>query len=492
MGSNMDDPACRFEESMERDWLQFRRGLADRLAGLSDGEVMVVEVASEAAGELMGALPYCQAAVHGEVLRVEAVSNRFLDASCRLDQDEEMALVELGLQRVEDANFRVDLPQAHVDEAAVLITYALREVYAVIHPSQLVGESDETGGPVGMAECGVTSGSAGTGEPYERDTSSHGDDVPVPDGLPSGQERPHGRDGLVKALAALVKQQFGDSVGQDEDGDMLILTPQGVGVWVYVSPAAPRILIHSILVLDVQDEARALAEVNVLNMQNVAVTFVLRPGQIAVSYERGVVSLAKEEVLGDIRRIVESVDGWTDALIARVGGRRQSDDGPARRPLGRGGRDETDASDPEPRRAQRGKARAVRGDGKAPARRRDPRLEEGLRVLKELEAEEPGSLDPATLAAIFDQDRTLLLAAMDEQMASMRRWGRRASTARAREDDAHRERFLAMCRARQRHHHELRARLRAALRITVRPAGVRPEPGQGTLFGADECTEAAG
>jgi hypothetical protein len=81
-------------------------------------------------------------------LRVEAVSNAFLDAQHELTGEQEGALVDLGFGVPEEAqspNFWVDLEQREADRAAWLIAQALREVYGVVHPGYLEADGLEPG-----------------------------------------------------------------------------------------------------------------------------------------------------------------------------------------------------------------------------------------------------------------------------------------------------------------------------------------------------------
>ena len=88
----------------------------------------------------------------------------------------------------------------------------------------------------------------------------------------------------------------------------------------------------------------------------------------------------------ELVRFRTDADRWVTELVARVGGRSLVEDGPARPPSDR----------------QR---------VPQPAPPSDERLDQAVRVLRELEGEERGSVDVATLARIFHGDRDLLLEA---------------------------------------------------------------------------------
>ncbi len=133
----------RWDDALEAAWTGFRVRLADRLAGMDDGRSLLVGLPDE---ELLDAAPYCQVMVDQGWLRVEAVSNEFLDAQHVLDGDQEVALVELGFtepEPEESPNFWADLEQREADRAAWLMVSALRDVYGVMHPVYLQADGLE-------------------------------------------------------------------------------------------------------------------------------------------------------------------------------------------------------------------------------------------------------------------------------------------------------------------------------------------------------------
>ena len=121
----------RWDDAVETAWREFRQRLADRLAGMAEGDSIVVEVVGH---EVQGTRPYCQVAAGDGVLRVEAVSNVYLAVECEIDVSQEGALVHLGFDPPEtddwsegETNFWADVEQREADRAAVMVVDALRD-----------------------------------------------------------------------------------------------------------------------------------------------------------------------------------------------------------------------------------------------------------------------------------------------------------------------------------------------------------------------------
>ncbi len=352
-----DELERRWDDAMEEAWTGFRERLADRLAGL-DERSLLVGLPDE---ELLGAAPYCQVMAEEGWLRVEAVSNEFLDEQHQLDGDQAIALVGLGFSEPEDGespNFWLDLEQREADRAAWLVVHALRHVYAVLHPIYLEADGLE---PDRVVENGPA--------------------VEEPDDTP---RFPESSDELLAGLQVVLRELLGTEPVVDEDGDLVVPTEQTV-FFVTIGTRMPRILVHATLVRDVVDEQRALVEVNLLNKAEFGLTFVLADGSVTVRRELPMTVLVPADVRLELGRLTSEADRWVSDLLTRVGGRAVVEDGDAcsRTTVSRRCR----RSEPD-----------------------DERFRNALRVLRELEGEERGSVDPATMARIFHGDRDLLLA----------------------------------------------------------------------------------
>lgn len=420
----------RWDDAMEEAWVGFRGRVADRLAEMEDGRSLLVALTDE---ESDGVAPYCQVMVDRGWLRVEAASNECLDGHHELGGEQEAALVALGFDEPEDEqspNFWVDLEQREADRAAWLIVHALREVYGVLHP-------------VYLAADGL--------EPTPADAVVS--DVAPPDESPRFPQSP---GELMAALVEVAGGVLGQEAELDDDGDLPIRTESAV-LYVTVAQRAPRVLLFATLVTDVVDDQRALVEVNLLNRAEFGLTFLAAEGRVTVRRELPLTAFVPSDVRAELTRILTDIDRWVAELLARVGGRGWLETGEVNQPHDR----RTAPSRPEP----------------------DVRYDEAMRILRELESEERGSVDPATMVRIFHGDRELLLRAIRHSQQRTAYWGTRLREAE--EDQAAQAR---LCRARQRHHHELRSRLRRALRMAVQ-ATVRSErQEQLSLFAEDEAS----
>jgi hypothetical protein len=425
----------RWDDAVESAWREFRQRLADRLAELAEDETLIAELSNDEEG---GAAPYCQAIAGARWLRVEAVSNVYLADVYELDDRQHEALVALGFEAPsydnpqdnaeQSSNFWVDLEQREADRAAVMVVRALREVYAVLHPSYL--------------EPGEGEGTADIVTPR----------VLPPKPRPEQPVTPDGPDELRRAVDLAVRDLLPYKPEWDADGDLVMHTEHGL-VWVSVSEVSARILIHSPLVDEVVDESRALVEVNLLNDREFGLTFSFRDGRIRVTRDLDATVLVPAQLRLEVERFVNQVDRWACDLVTRVGGQRM-DDQTTRQPAS---------------------ARADRPAG--------GRFATAYAVMVELEREQRGSVGPATMARIFENDTGLLLKAV--RINEQRRREMRVKARAAR--DQGRSRAEQVARARQEYLRELTGRMRAALRLIVDAPVRKVQLDQLSLFDEDEC-----
>ncbi|KRF36969.1 type III secretion system chaperone [Nocardioides sp. Soil805] len=421
----------RWDDAVETAWRELRQRLADRLAEMAEDESLVVELAEETS---VGAAPYCQVLAGPGVLRVEAVSNVYLAEEYAMDVFQEGLLKHLGFAEPDatelpgNTNFWIDLDQREADRAAVMMVRALREVYAVVHPVYLSADGllDEV-----------------ADEPLRA--------IP-PRPRPEVVVHPEGPDEVRAAVDLAVRGLQDERPEWDEDGDLPLDTTRGV-VWVTIGAHLPRILLHAPLVGDVVDEARALVEVNLLNQREFGLTFSLRDGQITVFRELDASALVPAQLRLEIERLTTQVDRWAGDLVTRVGGRCMDEQTP-RQP-----------ADVTARPPAHGRFATAYG------------------VMVELERGQRGSVGPATIARIFDNDTGLLLKAV--RINEQRRREMRAKARAAREEG--RGRAEQVARARQEYLRELTARMRAALRLIVDAPVRKVQLDQMALFDEDEC-----
>ena len=428
MGVEMtDELERRWDDAIEAAWVELRQRVADRLAAMGEDETYLLEVPDDE--DLLGASPYCQVLAGPGVLRVEAVSNAYLDDSLLLDGEQEARLEGIGFEAPSDpelGNFWVDLEQREADRAAWMMVEALRQVYGVLHPAYLAGEGGTTDEPA--VEQVATA---------DRSTTYF----------------PQDADDVRTCVSGVVKDLLGHDAEWDEDGDLPLVTDRGV-LYVTVAEQVPRMLLHATLVVDVVDEQRALVEANILNRREFGLTFLVNEGRLSVRRELPVSRFVPKEVRAEIQRICDQLDQWVDDLVARIGGRSVLDDEPMRVP-------ETADGAPE-----------------------DEGFRRALRVLRELEGEERGSVDPATMARIFHGDRDLMMAAIGWARSRASRWAER----RRRADKEGKGTWAKACRAQQRYYRELRGRLRTALRLTVQASAKPAREQQLSLFAEDEAS----
>jgi hypothetical protein len=422
----------RWDDAVETAWRELRQRLADRLAELGEDEHLLVELAADHEG---GATPYCQALAGNGRLHVETVSNVYLAGHFALDAVQDRRLKSLGFEAPDavelpgNTNYWIDLEQREADRAAVMMVRALREVHAVVHPAYLSAD-------------GLLDESA-PAEPRPRT-------IP-PKPRPHEAVQPDGPDD-VRAVVDLAMRGLQDERPQwDDDGDLPLDTTRGV-VWVTVGAHLPRILLHAPLVGDVVDETRALVEVNLLNQREFGLSFSLRDGQISVHRELDAAVVVPAQLRLEIERLTTQVDRWASDLVTRVGGRCMDE-------------------------------QAVRQPADAAARRPPSgRFATAYGVMVELEREQRGSVGPATMARIFDNDTGLLLKAV--RINEQRRREMRAKARAARDEG--RGRAEQVARARQEYLRELTARMRAALRLLVDAPVRKVQLDQLALFDEDE------
>jgi hypothetical protein len=255
----------RWDDAVETAWREFRQRLADRLAEMGSGGLLIIDT-----GPGDESAPWCQVLCADGVVIVETFRGGAPEDS-------------------------VELTAGHVDEAAVLVVDALRERYGVLHPVYLDAE--------GLEREGAVRPLPPESRPVEPDL-----DLAV---QPSSVEE-------VRAVIDLaVADAYDEAPEWDDDGDLPLPTADRL-VWVLVHKEAPRVLLSCILVDDVADEQAALAEVNRLNRTEFGLTFFLSEQRISVTRELGLGVAVPAAVRGEITRLLSQVDGWARDLGERV------------------------------------------------------------------------------------------------------------------------------------------------------------------------------
>ena len=264
-------------------WRRFRAELADRIAGLRQGEVLSVEVEVAADETESGCAPYIQFS-SGEADSVlgEVSGNQYLPAGHRLDKQARRRLVEIGWSRPRPKhglfNFGAEVDQSHADQLAVMAVTALQEVFAVIHPAFLVGDDQLA-------------------------TRSHG---------------PKHLDQLVEqALLPLL----GQTPDRDDDGDIRVESGTEV-VFVRTGPRAPVITIWTEVAVEIGDLERAEFEVAVLSREQPFAKFVLVGDRILAQVLLPAAPFVPQHLRQMLAMMCALADEVGDDLAVRVSGKR--------------------------------------------------------------------------------------------------------------------------------------------------------------------------
>lgn len=367
------------DRSLARAWSRFQARLADHLAGMEDDDQLLVEAESSVEDDDAGAAPYVQFIAWGEdMLRAEVSSDHYLASEHLLEEAGQEALTGLGFEAPThapeepdgsgSANFFIDEHRTEADRLAVMGVRALRDVFGVTHPAFLSADNlaEDAQEP---ADLGVRTPQAAT-EPLE------GEPVAV---------YPQGRDELQSLVDDVLTPLLGHPPEKDDDGDIPIVTGTSL-VFVRVVPDAPVVELFSCLVSGVDDRKRAAFEVAVLNRDVQFLKFVLAGDSIIASLHLPAWPFAPEHLRAMLILMSTTVDRLDDDLAVRLDGRRAYEP------------DDEDSTEPTPE-----------PDETPPVATEDAATHPALMTLLQLEADAPGSVEPALAASICEDDRDLIL-----------------------------------------------------------------------------------
>ncbi len=361
------------DRSTQRAWSAFQARLADRVAEMSDDEIVIVEVGSVVEEDAEGSAPYVQFCAWGDAMvRCEVSSNAYLDPRVRLDSAAAEVIVELGWRaptagRDEDAgegssNFFLDTERVDGDRLAVMSTRVLRDVFGVAHPAFLL--SDDLGADAA---------------------------VPVEQSPEAAATFPNDREHLQELVDAALAPYFGHAPSHDEDDDIPVVSGSAM-VFVRVLEDAPVVQLFCPLVCGVEDRDRAAFEVSVLNRDQRFLKFVLVGDDVMVHLYLPAYPFAPEHLRAMLGLMSTSVDALDEDLVARVGGRRMFEP--------------TDDEDVEEIEDEDGDdQRQAEEDAEAETEAIHP----AMLTLLQLDAESPGSLTPELAASVCAMDRDLIL-----------------------------------------------------------------------------------
>ncbi|PUA82456.1 TY-Chap domain-containing protein [Nocardioides currus] len=368
-----------------------------------------------------GSAPYCQVLAGPGVLRVEAVSNEYLAEQFELDAEQERALVALDFCPPEVTEWGNVETNFHVDvEQREADRVAVMVVRALREVYAVVH-------PAWLAADGL--------EP----TFTPAEAPPVE------VDRPVSPTSVAEVQAAIdlaIAGMYAEAPEWDEDDDLPLPTERCT-VWAVVSSKGPRVLLHCTLIDGIENLDAVMAEVNRLNRAEFGLTFFVADEQrVAVTREIGLDAVVPSSLRAEIDRLVGKVDEWAAAMEEVAATERKR------------------AIPPKP-----------------------TRFTTAWSVMVELEREERGSVGPATLVRIFENDTGLLIKAI--RINEQRRREMRLKLRDAQKGGHRRTEKLA--RARVDYLRELTARMRAALRLIVDAPVRKVQLDQLALFDEDDC-----
>lgn len=350
-----------FDSSTAAAWTRFQAQLADHLLELEEHDLLLLE-AESSLDDADGAAPYVQFCAWGPgQLRCEAVSNTYLAPTHRLDDARLVAIEELGFEAPShdageaaddgSANFWIDVDHDEADRLAVMAVRALRDVYGVAHPVFL------TGLPAGDQEVGPA--------PVEPSADEEAAVFPV-----------DGPDQLQRLVDETLTPGIGHAPVHDDDGDIPIECGDVV-VFVRVLGDKPVIRLFACVARDVVDLGRASFEVGVLNRDRLFFKFLLVGDAIVMQTDIVAWPFAPAQLRDLLEQMCRDVGQIHGDLAARLG------------------------ASPTPVVSEPSEVSATGGNHERP--------HPAMLTLLELDADEPGSVDPALAAAICEHDRDLVL-----------------------------------------------------------------------------------
>lgn len=261
------------DAAVEAAWVGFRRRLADRVAELDDGDLLVISSVAEPA-------PLVEVvADSGDVVLWLA--------------DEHPATLE----------------QRRADEAAVVVVRALREQHDVVHPSFLDADGLEVDPAIALPRP----------EPTAHDHDEEHDDEPL-EGVPSGPAH------LRRMVDSALEDAFGD-LQRDDDGDVPLVSGSSV-VFVRVLESRAAVELYAEIVLGPEHPGRLAAELTLLNEAHPLWKFSHRGQHVVMTHEMPAMPFSGLGLRLMLRRFLGEVDPIAAELVARVGGRRFTEPAP--------------------------------------------------------------------------------------------------------------------------------------------------------------------
>jgi len=271
--SGKDRRAATVPEPRPGSWPAFTRALAETLAVLEDTQYLILD--RKPAGI------YVQVTAENAGLRIEAISNHYLEGDERLDRARIRRLRALGWlaptyvpdtskpisrRRKGSPNYYRDL-KGEVDYASVaaMLVATLREVYTVSRPSQLSYKAfDDDDRVILLPTLGIDL------EPRS---------AKRPD--PPAQCRPKSPDELRAAVLAAIREFTGKSdLRLADDGTLTLTRDDNVSVFIRVPKESPVVDLFSTVLRGAEPSLELLEALNERNNRSRFVMFSLKDSDV--------------------------------------------------------------------------------------------------------------------------------------------------------------------------------------------------------------------
>ncbi|BAH49561.1 T3SS (YopN, CesT) and YbjN peptide-binding chaperone 1 [Rhodococcus opacus] len=439
-GADMQD--FDLDSSVNRDWAEFQRRLADYLAAMQDEDLLVLESGFEELDESQGLMPCIQFVVwDGDTVRCEVPSNHYLHPDRALTDAEQTYLTELGWNRPtrgpddepDDGSpaFYVDKKLSWSDQLAAMAVAAFRDVWGITHPAFLSTETSST-------DPDATFDPVAARPPLVAQLD------------PGAAVVPRDAEHLHELITLSLVPMLGLLPERDPDGDVPIRMGNTI---LFVGPLADTVDVQLFapLVHDISDRTRAAEVTADLNRTWSRIKFVLVDDRLSAFLEVSGNPFVPQHLTDSCKSFADFLRTVDSDFAARFGGElffNRDSGGPDEEP-------EPDSAPP---------------DGNGMSSTTD--LPKELQTLFHLDPGCGGDTDPAVVADVCGHDRDRILALLDTGTA----W-----VSRLREtDDAAVEHWERIVRT-----------LRNALRTVVLPPpanapDTKPRPEQMGLFNNPE------
>lgn len=262
------------DSSVNQAWADFQRRLADHLASMQRGDLLILESGFEEI-DPERPMPYIQYLVwDADMVRCEVPSNHVLHPSRALSDSDQQYLTQLGwlpptngseIDGEGSPSFYVDKSQSWADQLAAMSVAAFRDVWGVAHPAFL--DSVESGSEeVPSFEVSTAAASL------------------VPDLSPTAPVTPHGAAHLKELVARTLVSVLGVVPQQDPDGDIPVRVGQTI---MFVGPLADSldVQLFAPLVDNISNRTRAAELVADLNRTWSRIKFVLIDDRLSAFME---------------------------------------------------------------------------------------------------------------------------------------------------------------------------------------------------------------